>query len=233
MKNLIIAIILIFAGLQTMQAQRHTMYVTTISDQNSGVELGINVFNSFGERCVESFNDLQYDVEQNIYTFIADASSLNINGEEYEVIGTQIAELTDDFFYIHEDGEWYAPGNPPTATTNVNSRWTIGLSNRILGSQVRALEAYGWTKDQAALDRARRGTHVASSVGTLPAGDVFFYKDVPASTGEIFRYEARYFGGNLGYVIYQHRTHPTPAGGFIQIPTTHLNQLMNCAISRY
>ena len=232
MKNLIIAIILIFAGLQTMQAQRHTMYVTTISGENGGAEIATNVFNSFGERCVPAFNDLQFDVEQDIYIFIADASSLNINGEEYTVLPAQVSELTDDYFDIHEDGEWYAPGNPPTATTNVNSRWTIGLSNRLFGSQIRAIEADGWTKDQAALDRARRGTHVASSVGTLPAGDVFFYKDVPASTGEIFRYEARYFSSGV-YVIYQRRIHPTPAGGFIQIPTTHLNQLMNCAISRY
>ena len=223
MKNLIIAIILIFAGLQTMQAQRHTMYVTTISDQTSNVDLGINVFNSYGERCVPAFNDLQYSVEQDIYVFTADAESLNINGEEYTVLPAQVSELTDDYFYIPAEGQWYAPGNPPTTTTTVNSRWTIGLSNRLFRSQIRAIDADDWTIYQSVLD----GTHTR--------GDVFFSKDVRLSNGELWRYRAEYFGaGEIVYAITGQRIEPQgDTGRFIQFHNTHLNALMNCAISRY
>ena len=219
MKNLIIAIILIFAGLNTVQAQRHTMYVTTISDETSGVELATNVFNSFGERCIPAFNDLQYTVEQDIYVFIADATSLNINGEEYTVLPSQISRLTDNFFYVHSDGEWYGPTLQPL-TTAPNSRWTIGLSNRLFRSQIRAIAADGWTVNQSVLD----GTHTR--------GDIFFTKEVTVSTGEIFRYDAENFGAV--YAIRETRVHPPTTGsGFAVITNSHLNALMNCAISRW
>ena len=218
MKNILIAIVMLYAGLA--QAQRHTMYVTTISDQTSGVELGVNVFNSFGERCIPAFNDLQYTVEQGIYTFIADASSLNIDGEEYTVLPAQVSRLTNEFFNVPEDGQWYAPGNPPTPATTVNSRWTIGLSNRLFRSQIRAIRADGWTVNQSVLD----GTHTR--------GDVFFSKEVAVSTGEIFRYDAVNFGAV--YAITETRIQPpTEGGGFAIITNTHLNALMNCAISRW
>ena len=219
MKNLIIAIILIFAGLNTVQAQRHTMYVTTISDETSGVELATNVFNSFGERCIPAFNDLQYTVEQDIYVFIADATSLNINGEEYTVLSDQVSELTDDYFYVEAAGEWYGPTLQPL-TTPVNSRWTIGLDNRLFRSQLRAIAADGWTVYQSVLD----GTHTR--------GDVFFSKEVTVSTGEIFRYDAENFGAV--YAIRETRVHPPATGsGFAIITNSHLNALMNCAISRW
>ena len=218
MKNLIIAIILIFAGLQTMQAQQHTMYVTTISDENSGVELGTNVFNSFGERCVPAFNDLQYTVEQDIYTFIADATSLDVNGVEYEVLPAQVSRLTNEFFNVPALGQWYDPQRELTIAPN--SRWTIGLSNRLFRSQIRAIEADGWTVHQSVLD----GTHTR--------GDVFFTKEVTVSTGERFRYDAASFGAV--YAITETRVHPpTTGGGFAIITNSHLNALMNCAISRW
>ena len=207
---------MLYAGLA--QAQRHTMYVTTISDQTSGVELGVNVFNSFGERCIPAFNDLQYTVEQGIYTFIADASSLNIDGEEYTVLPAQVSVLTNEFFDVHEDGEWYTPALQPT--TAVNSRWTIGLSNRLFGSQISAIRADGWTVNQSVLD----GTHTR--------GDVFFSKEVTVSTGETFRYDAENFGAV--YAIRETRIQPPATGdGFAIITNSHLNALMNCAISRW
>ena len=217
MKNIIIAIIFIFAGLQ-MQAQEHTMYVTTISAENSGVELGIHVFDSFGERCVPAFNDLQYTVEQGIYTFIADATSLNIDGVEYEVLPAQVSRLTNEFFNVPALGRWYDPQRELTITPH--RRWTIGLSNRLFRSQIRAIEADGWTVNQSVLD----GTHTR--------GDVFFSKEVTVSTGEIFRYDAENFGAV--YAIRETRVHPPTEGdGFAIITNSHLNALMNCAISRW
>ena len=216
MKKLIFGLVLLITG--TMSAQRHTMYVTTISGENGGAEIATNVFNSFGERCVPAFNDLQFDVEQDIYVFIADATSLNINGEEYTVLPAQVSVLTNEFFDVHEDGEWYTPALQPT--TAVNSRWTIGLSNRLFRSQIRAIEADGWTVNQSVLD----GTHTR--------GDVFFSKEVTVSTGERFRYDAENFGAV--YAIRETRVHPPATGdGFAIITNSHLNALMNCAISRW
>ena len=216
MKKLILGLVLLITG--TMSAQEHTMYVTTISDQTSGVELGTNVFNSFGERCVPTFNDLQYTVEQNIYTFIADATSLNIDGVEYEVLPDQVSRLTDEFFNVPALGRWYDPQRELTIAPH--SRWTIGLSNRLFGSQIRAIAADGWTVNRSVLD----GTHTR--------GDVFFTKDITVSTGETFRYAATFFG-HLYAVTETRIDPPTEGGGFLIIHNTHLNALMNCAISRW
>ena len=220
MKNLIIAIILIFAGLQTMQSQEHTMYVTTISAENGGAEIATNVFNSFGERCVSTFNDLQFDVEQNIYAFTADATSLNINGEEYTVLPDQVSRLTNEYYAVPAEGAWYNPALQPL-TTAVNNRWTIDLSNRLFRSHVRTIQDDMWILNEDAL------------YGTHTRGDVFFTKDVPVSTGETFRYSATYYGPAIGYAIVESRTLPTPRGGFLIITNANLNALMNCAVSRW
>ena len=209
---------MLYAG--AMSAQEHTMYVTTISDQNTGAEIATNVFNSFGERCVESFNDHFYTVEQNIYSFIADATLLVINGEEYEVLPNQVSALTNEYFVIPEAGQWYGPTLQPITGSAVNNSWTVRGGNHIFNSQLRAIEADGWTVNQSVLD----GTHTR--------GDVFFSKEVAVSTGEIFRYDAVNFGAV--YAITETRIQPpTEGGGFAIITNTHLNALMNCAISRW
>ena len=224
MKNLIIAIILIFAGLH-LQAQRHTMYVTTISDQSTGVELATNVFNSFGERCVESFNDHFYTVEQGIYVFRPSAATIEIDDVDYEVVGTYIGDLSTQYHNIPEAGTWYGPTLQPITGSAVNNRWIVRGGNRIFNSQLRAIRADGWTINQAALDRAQ--------FGTQNNGDVFFSKEVTVSTGETFRYTATVFHSTYG--IQETRIDPpsTGSGGFFIIQNAHLNALMNCAISRW
>ena len=143
MKN-IIAIILIFAGLNEVQSQNIQMYFTNLTNGSTDVThlLSISTFGS----CPPTFNDNSYTVESNAYTLKPMQDEFVMHTENgdivYETSPTFEANASSMAQNSQVDGIWYNTG--VRTAIDVPANWRGAASNTIGFSLGRLIRHDGW-----------------------------------------------------------------------------------------
>ena len=154
MKNLIIAIILIFAGLNTVQSQITEVYITNLTRGSEDLTHVISV--ASGSACVPTFSSA-YTRVSNAYTYNAGPNrEFIVRGETTadDVVYKMSPEFettSDVYVRASLNGAWYNTGTD--AVIPEQSQWLGRHSNTINFSLGRLIRADGW------IDHGPSGTY--------------------------------------------------------------------------
>ena len=213
MKNLIIAIILIFAGLNTVQSQITEVYITNLTRGSEDLTHVISV--ASGSACVPTFSSA-YTSVSNAYTFIAAPDNRFIIRGETEaddVVYTMSPQFESDLntnVRASLNGAWYNTGTDVIIPEQ--SQWLGTHSNRIRLSLRRLIRADGW------IDHGSDATYRYTKNFVDDAGVPGVY--------QVLNLNGRWH-------LLEHLGNACAACSVPQFSEEFLSELMSCAVSNY
>ena len=213
MKNLIIAIILIFAGLQNLQSQVTEVYITNLTRGSEDLTHVISV--ASGSACIPTFNSA-YTRVSNAYTFIAaPANTFIIRGETEadDIVYTMTPQFETDLnakVRTSLQGAWYNTGTDaiipePSGVSGIHSNFPDA-------SLLSLIRADGWVYHGA------RAPYI-------------FTKNFVDDAGVPGVYQVRNLNGR--WFLLEHLGDACAECGVPQFHEEFLSELMSCAVSNY